>query len=39
MQTHWFYTAFHRGGGRDRNDRHLAVDRHIPWQHHGIAVA
>ena len=34
MQTHWFYTVwpFIGIGWSDRDDRHPADDRHVPWQ-------
>ena len=41
MQTHWFYTVwpFIGLGGAVVMVAILLHDRHIPWQHHGIALA
>ena len=40
MQTHWFYTVWpFLGGGGAIVMVAPADDRHIPWQHHGIALA
>ena len=41
MQTHWFYTVwpFIGVGGAIVIVAILLTDRHIPWQHRGIAMA
>ena len=41
MQQHWFYTVwpFIGVGGAIVMVAILLTDRHIPWQHHGIALA